>query len=475
MLNLLCENIITGIAPGAGKCGWTLPGVFSGLVRDQIASFPSLRPHQRHVWHSFLVQVATLAMQKAATSDLPDDEETWHRLMANLTPEWPNGEPWSLIVEDAAKPALLQPPVPGADLTAFKRIETPDALDMLVTAKNHDLKAERMRGAAPEDWLFSLLSLQTQEGVMGAGNYGISRMNGGYGSRPGFGLELNTGTVGRRHGNTIRATAPALYRDLPAHKARPCSWSNHLPGSRERLTANSRLGADGKGLSLSADGFSYRKLAELLHPSKFKLPILAKAGGNEPHEDLVWVARSICRGQGKTEGYHERRIPLSRKALATLATRQETVAEIAESHVMALNELRLALRAALCSMTEGAPGKAATDKVTPARFAEPWLARLEREAEEDFFEDLWDEAGAEETERSRILFEWLKKQRLRGQQLLIEAASSMPQPITRRYKALAQAQIAFRGRLSRSTAFAHLSNQEKPVGNQGNAANRSAP
>ena len=98
-------------------------------------------------------------MQKAATSDLPDDEETWHQLMANLTPEWPNGEPWSLIVEDAAKPALLQPPVPGADLTAFKRIETPDALDMLITAKNHDLKAERMRAAAPEDWLFSLLSL----------------------------------------------------------------------------------------------------------------------------------------------------------------------------------------------------------------------------------------------------------------------------------------------------------------------------
>jgi CRISPR system Cascade subunit CasA len=222
------------------------------------------------------------------------------------------------------------------------------------------------------------------------------------------------------------------------------------------------VGADGKGLSLSADGFSYRKLAELLHPAKFQLPILAKAGGNEPQEDLVWVARSICRGQGKTEGYHERRIPLSRKALATLATRQETVADIAESHVMALNELRLAFRAALCSMTEGTPGKAATDKVTPARFAEPWLARLEREAEEDFFEDLWDEAGAEETERSRILIEWLKRQRLRGQQLLIEAAGSMPQPVTRRYKALAQAQIAFRGKLAKSTAFAPLSNQKTP-------------
>src|SRR5262249_12814458 len=157
MLNLLAENLITSIATDAVKRANTLPGVFAGLVSDKIASFPSLRPHQRHVWHSFLVQVATLARQKAGIGELPDEEETWRRLLANLTPEWPNGEPWSLVIDDAANPALLQPPVPGADLAAFKHVGTPDGLDMLITAKNHDLKAERMRVAAAEDWLFALL------------------------------------------------------------------------------------------------------------------------------------------------------------------------------------------------------------------------------------------------------------------------------------------------------------------------------
>ena len=45
-----------------------------------------------------------------------------------------------------------------------------------------------MRHAAPDDWLFALVSLQTQEGFLGAGNYGISRMNGGFACRPGVGI-----------------------------------------------------------------------------------------------------------------------------------------------------------------------------------------------------------------------------------------------------------------------------------------------
>lgn len=74
---------------------------------------------------------------------------------------------------------------------------TPDALDMLVTSRNHDVKAARMTNAQPEDWVYALVSLQTQEGVMGAGNYGISRMNGGLSSRPAFGA-VPQGLWGKR-------------------------------------------------------------------------------------------------------------------------------------------------------------------------------------------------------------------------------------------------------------------------------------
>ena len=95
--------------------------------------------------------------------DLPSAEEGWSELISDLTANWPDDEPWSLIT-DASRPAILQSPVPGGDVSSFKPIETPDALDMLVTSKNHDIKTGLMKNAAPEDWLFAFLSFQTQEG-----------------------------------------------------------------------------------------------------------------------------------------------------------------------------------------------------------------------------------------------------------------------------------------------------------------------
>ena len=59
---------------------------------------------------------------------------------------------------------------------------------MLVTAKNHDLKQAVMTEARAEDWLFALVTLQTMEGFLGAGNYGISRMNGGFANRAAISL-----------------------------------------------------------------------------------------------------------------------------------------------------------------------------------------------------------------------------------------------------------------------------------------------
>ena len=81
------------------------------------------------------------------------------------------------------RPAFLQAAVPVGNVAAFKPIRTPDALDMLVTSRNHDLKRAAIQKPEPDDWLMALVSLQTQEGVMGRGKYGVARMNGGYGSR----------------------------------------------------------------------------------------------------------------------------------------------------------------------------------------------------------------------------------------------------------------------------------------------------
>ena len=161
----------------------SLFAVFAALSRGEAWSFPALRPHQREPWHAFTVQVAALALIRAGLDEPPSDETAWRDLLLALTDG--QSEAWELVVDDWSKPALLQPPmVEAANRGDYKNtILTADALDTLVTAKNHDLKGERMVNASEEDWLFALVTLQTASAYGGAKTYGASRMNGKTGSR----------------------------------------------------------------------------------------------------------------------------------------------------------------------------------------------------------------------------------------------------------------------------------------------------
>ena len=177
MFNLLSDKLIS--VGGGGT--QSLPGLFALMSRGQRVQFPAMRPHQRPAWHMFCVQLAALALWTGGRAEPPENEGRWRDLLRGLTPDFRDDEPWCLVVEDRAKPAFLQPPDPGG--LKWSPVSTPDALDMLITARNHDLKQQVMREARPEDWMFALVSLQTMEGYNGAGNYGIARMNKGSSSR----------------------------------------------------------------------------------------------------------------------------------------------------------------------------------------------------------------------------------------------------------------------------------------------------
>jgi len=182
----------------------TLPGLFAAEMRDEIDDLPAVRPHQRAPLHAFLAQRGALAALAVGRFALPDEEADWAAALRKLTLGYPADEPWNLIVDDVKKPALLQPPIPEGRIDALKDRElTPDALDYLVTSKNHDLKAARIIDATLEHWFLALLTLQTMEGFLGQGNYGVSRMNGGFASRPLVGLAPHGG-IGARLARDIR-------------------------------------------------------------------------------------------------------------------------------------------------------------------------------------------------------------------------------------------------------------------------------
>jgi CRISPR system Cascade subunit CasA len=161
------------------------------------------------------------------------------------------------------------------------------------------------------------------------------------------------------------------------------------------------------------------------------------------------VAEAICRGQGKTEGYHQRRIPIPKSAFHGIVSDQSAASRLASRRAVSLGEIRMAFRSGLFVLFQGATNRK-SEYEAAKRLAEPWLERFERAADQSFFDELWDEAGASESAREDIYMRWLKAQLSFAYGLLSEAFFAFPYPAARRYCARAQAGIAFRAKLSRS-------------------------
>src|SRR6266478_4515484 len=130
MFNLLVDPIIRVLDIEGQRERLSLPQLYFKLGVDGIATFPSLRPHQRHAWHALLCQLGALACIKAGLAAPPADTEGWSAALRTLTPDFPGDEPWHLVT-DLDQPAFLQPPI-GPDLRSFKSLATPDELDVLV-------------------------------------------------------------------------------------------------------------------------------------------------------------------------------------------------------------------------------------------------------------------------------------------------------------------------------------------------------
>ena len=47
-------------------------------------------------------------MHRAGGADLPDIADEWAKLIRGLTPDFPEDEPWQLVVEDITKPSNAQ-------------------------------------------------------------------------------------------------------------------------------------------------------------------------------------------------------------------------------------------------------------------------------------------------------------------------------------------------------------------------------
>jgi CRISPR system Cascade subunit CasA len=497
-LTLLDEAVLTTLAAsGRGEVRRTLPGVLAGLVRGEIAGFPAVRPHQRHAWHAFLVQLAALASLDDDPQAPPDDEAAWRDRLLALTPDHPDGVAWALV-SPPDRPAFLQPPVPGGSLAGFKTVGTPGRLDMLVTAKNHDVKADGLMGGRLEHWILALVSLQTQEGFLGAGNYGISRMNGGFASRPGLGVEPGFGPSHRfrrdlRRMAEVRPDMVDIY-GYPARGGLGLVWLEPWDGTvsidprrldpfyieicrRVRLTGGddepmaaqcagsqvARIDAkamkgrtgdpwtplvpDGdshKALTVDAEGFSYRRIVRLLFPRRDDGVRPAAMQAVTPDDDeagLSILARALVRGQGKTEGYFERRVPISKTKRVFLRPDRIYDKAAACAHDRVRDAASFARGVLFPSVMAGVAATSDTVRGWAARASR----RFDGAVDEGFFaaldaelEVLDDDAACQEA-RAR----WLLALRDIGREVLSEVLAAAPHAAARSWRTRVNAREIF--------------------------------
>ena len=516
--NVIDEPIIrVELASGATE-RLTLPQVFAALVVDRVETWPALRPHQAPAWHAFLVQIAAMGLEAVDSTEPPgDDDVAWADVLRALTPKWPNDEPWCLVTPPAC-PALLQAPVAETALAKYDRefknhVRAPDALDMLVTTKNHDLKAERMEDAAPDDWLFALVSLQTQGGYTGPRLYGIARMNSGYGNRSYLSFrsaDASVGTAFRRDLVAVASSQNALWdaattRGLGTDEAIALLWTVPwdgevaMPLSRlhplfveicrrvrleygdEKLSARTasskerRVDADAlkgdladpwtpversdspKALSIAAEGLSYRRMSELLFGSdkrSWRLPFLAKPHGRESASASQIVAAGIARGQGKTEGFHRRVVDIPRRAVSLMETGDETIAARGQERVRQAGEVQgKCLRPALIVLVQKGPANVEWTKPTNTSLTKPWIEHFEAQVDSVFFPALWQSLDMTDDDASHS---WSRTLANLARRTLEAAAEAAPRADDRRIIAQARARNLLEGALRQ-----HLPNLDR--------------
>ena len=472
----------------------SLPELMAAMVADDVRDFPALRPHQRHPWHAFLTQLAAIALHHCNQDQPWTEAVDWRSALLALTPDDPDGAAWCLVAPPQ-RPALLQAPMLKGIGSWDADVRTPDRLDMLGTSKNHDLKRSRMHRFDPDDWLFALVSLQTQAGSNSGSYKGISRMNSGAGSRPGVGV-AQRGEWGQRWQSDLRTllrtrekvaddygfaslgglaltwlepwddSSSIGFSVLDPHYIELCrrvrlqreclevvarTYKTPISRIQENAARKGRTGdawtpvdkEEEKIMSVPRGGFGYERVTKLLIGESY-LPSLTQSLVDWPEQvSLELICQGIAAdGNSKTSGYHERRVPISPKLRRLLTGPQRvTVSEMAKRRIDAIASLRSLLWSALVLLFANGDGDNRKDslKDRASRFARPFELREDSR----FFDDLAIEVEAEDGNRQDIHIQWLQGLAERAEVALQQAFAAGPRSAMQRYKAQSAAMSRF--------------------------------
>lgn len=441
MPHSLLRTPVFSIRDSSGPRQVSLSEIMARLSSGGIDSFDGLRSHQQRPWHCFLVQLAAVALGPEGAP--PETPEEWASRLLDIS----QGEDsWQVITPDLSAPAFLQPPLSEKEsLEPQYRNDThhPDDLDVLISSTAHSTKPSRIRHPRMEHWVYALITLQTTQGYIGRGNYGIARMNGGFGNRAlltlspdlswarSFQRDLEVLRRQRKEiGEPFDKDGHALLWELPwdgsKESALPLSsldphfievcrrirllddpttgeitcWRTSTKGPRVDVpdSLNGRLEDpwtpvntdEGKAVTIGEAGFKYEQVASIFFEHVHRAPPSLQIHERDLEFDQTFlVARTLVRGQGKTKGLKRRLIPFPDPS--RLSENLPLLSSRAEELLEKCNEVSSSLLYPAASQYAfGDEGPGDNDSIAPL------ISSYSRQVNERFFSLLF--SSLEETE-----------------------------------------------------------------------------
>jgi CRISPR system Cascade subunit CasA len=498
-MNLLVDPVFR-VQTAQSKAVLNLPALLEALGEDRVESLPGLQRHQEDAFHIFLCYLSGAILARAGLTSPHQSEEFWRRGIRMVT-DRRDDRAWILVVANPKEPAFMQAPLDGdVSFNKFKpKASTPDELDILSTAKNHEIKSSRAERAHEEDWVFSLINLQGMSGFFGQGNYGTPRMNGGFGSRPRLRLEYS-----RRMGQNfcdditrLLALRPKLlqggwrYQDigllllwtvpwdlkssLPTAGLDPffleitravrmvsveggSCFALGAPSEAARVEAGALNGCLGdpwipinrkkeSALTVGGRGFTPELLSELIFERDYELQAMQRPVAGKESQSCDFHASVLVRGQGKTDGFHDVLVRIPAAIAGSLfrpCAIRDTLADRSKTALNDSGEMQnRVLKPALLSLLEAGPDQINFDKRELSDWIGRTLRRFGQSWSDDFFPWLWKSLDSPDPEGA--CREWRKALCDKAMVILKEAMLSFPARDGRRLRAQVRAEGVFIG------------------------------
>ncbi len=484
----------------------SLPEILAGLCKAEISSFDALQLHQKQAWHCFLVQLGAIALTRSKDNitlpdaEPPSDADTWRRMLLSLT----NGEtaPWCMVVDNPAKPAFMQPPVPEGSLEDAKfssLIKYPDELDILFNSKNHDIKVKRIKNPLPEHWVYTLITLQNLGFYSAAGSkaryYHITRVNSNYGNRSQTGLfaDLNIGKQIKQDIQSLiqnrdimiktyqydpqgiklswvlpwsgseeesvlwkefdpyfieichRIRVQCVDTDIIAYKKGTKAPRIFVPDDLQGKIGDPWLPINKKNqkvFSLGGNGWNYKIVNEILISKDYDSPL--SMNYERINNGGYFVSKGVVRGQGKTQGYHQRILPIPSKIIKIFRsspTLQEKLENRAKNYVEYSDIVQKILSKTLkIFFHSGMEKQQQNDNIK--KKTGHLIKSYSNSVDQVFFQQLWDDVTLPEDQAYK---NWQQTLYNIAGKLKEQAIKSYPVPSIRRYKAISRADAVFEG------------------------------